>query len=90
MRIISLSDPCLANSDGDISLGLPVFPEEANCSFCRKLSNSCGDHVLCACHTSGGIVQRQDLIRDAIFDTALTALLRPKREENYLLDRKLY
>ena len=67
-------------------LGLPVFPEEADCSFCGRTSDVFGDHAISACHTSGGIVRRHDLLRDAIFDTAYAALLRPQKEERNMLD----
>ena len=59
-------------------LGLPVFPDESECTFCAKTSDIFGDHAISACHTSGGIIRRHDLMRDAIFDTANAALLRPK------------
>ena len=67
-------------------LGLPVFPDESACGFCAKPSDIYGDHAISACHTSGGIIRRHDLLRDAIFDTAYAALLRPKKEERNLLD----
>ena len=67
-------------------IGLPVFPEESNCYFCGKLSDIFGDHAISACHTTGGLIRRHDLLRDAIFDTAHAALLRPQKEERNLLD----
>ena len=67
-------------------MGLPVFPDESDCAFCGKLSDIYGDHAVSACHTSGGIIRRHDLLRDAIFDTAYAALLRPQKEERNLLD----
>ena len=67
-------------------LGLPVFPEESDCLHCGRISDIYGDHAISACHTSGGIIRRHDLLRDAIFDTAYAALLRPQKEERNLLD----
>ena len=67
-------------------LGLPVFPDESVCTFCAKTLDIFGDHAISACHTSGGIIRRPDLMRNAIFDTAYAALLRPKKEERNLLD----
>ena len=67
-------------------LGLPVFPSESLCAFCGKQSDIFGDHAISACHTSGGIIRRHDLLRDAVFDTAYAALLRPKKEERNLLN----
>ena len=67
-------------------MGLPVFPSDSLCTFCGKESDIFGDHAISACHTSGGIIRRHDLLRDAVFDTAYAALLRPKKEERNLLN----
>ena len=67
-------------------IGLPVFPEESNCYLCGKTSDIYGDHAISACHMTGGIIRRHDLLWDAIFDTAYAALLRPTKEERNLLD----
>ena len=72
-------------------LGLPVFPEESDCLHCGRKSDIFGDHATSACHTSGGIIRRHDLLRDATYTTPCTPTLtsphlRPSKEERDLLD----
>ena len=56
----------------------------AQCPACLRLSDVMGDHALC-CGTGGERISRHNALRDAFFDTAVSAGLGPSKEGRFLL-----
>ena len=65
-------------------LGAPVYSSSGPCPACHKQSDRLGDHAL-ACGTAGERIARHDHLRDALFQTAASANLAPRKEEKGLL-----
>ena len=65
-------------------LGLPIFDAAGPCPACLRLSDVMGDHALC-CGTGGERISRHNALRDAFFDTAVSAGLGPTKEGRFLL-----
>ena len=67
-------------------LGLPVFQVEADCPMprCVRRSDRLGDHAI-SCGIGGERIARHNHVRDALFQTAVTAGLGPVREPDGLL-----
>ena len=65
-------------------LGLPIYPSQAPCPACLKLSDVKGDHALC-CGVGSERISRHNALRDAIFLTASNAGLSPVKEGRFLL-----
>ena len=65
-------------------LGLPIFDAEGPCPACLRLSDVMGNHALC-CGTGGERISRHNALRDAFFDTAVSAGLGPSKEGRFLL-----
>ena len=65
-------------------LGLPIYDAEGQCPACLRLSDVMGDHALC-CGTGGERISRHNALRDAFFDTAMSAGLGPSKEGRFLL-----
>ena len=61
---------------------MPRVP--AQCPACLRLSDVMGDHALC-CGTGGERISRHNALRDAFFDTAMSAGLGPSKEGRFLL-----
>ena len=68
-------------------LGLPVFSADGPCSACNGQSDKFGDHAVAACKTYGDRIRRHNLIRDAVFSAASSALLAPRKEERGLVEQ---
>ena len=65
-------------------LGLAIYDAEGPCPACLRLSDVMGDHALC-CGTGGERISRHNALRDAFFDTAVSAGLGPSKEGRFLL-----
>ena len=65
-------------------LGLDVYDREGACPACGKTSDTLGDHGL-VCGTGGERISRHNSLRDALFDTAVSAGLSPTKEARGLL-----
>ena len=65
-------------------LGLPVFDQCGPCPACLQESDVLGDQALC-CGSGGERISRHNSLRDAIFETAVAAGLRPVKEGRFLL-----
>ena len=65
-------------------LGLPIYDQEGPCPACLRQSDIYGDHALC-CGTGGERISRHNALRDAFYDTAVSAGLGPTREGRFLL-----
>ena len=60
-------------------LGLQIYPADASCPVCGKLSDRFGDHAV-GCGGDFDRIGRHDRLRDAIFGAARAAALAPRRE----------
>ena len=65
-------------------LGLPIYQTEGPCPACLRPMDKFGDHALSCC-VGLGRVSRHNSIRDALFDTAVSAGLNPKKEGRFLI-----
>ena len=68
-------------------LGIPVFREESPCPACHQPSDIMGDHAL-GCGSHGERIARHNLLRDALYQTAVAASLAPVKEGRFLLPGK--
>ena len=62
-------------------LGLAIYDAEGPCPACLRLSDVMGDHALC-CGTGGERISRHNALRDAFFDTAVSAGQRGQRADS--------
>ena len=60
-------------------LGLPMFEEGTRCLVCKSLADPFGDHHV-GCGGNGDCIHHHNSIRDAIFSTAQSAALAPRKE----------
>ena len=60
-------------------LGVPIFEEGVRCGVCLSTADSFGDHQV-GCGGNGDRILRHNSIRDAIFNSACSAALAPRRE----------
>ena len=65
-------------------LGIPLFSSAGPCPACQQPNDVMGDHAL-GCARTGDRIARHNLLRDVLFDTAVSAALGPVREEKNLL-----
>ena len=65
-------------------LGVPVYSKEAPCPACNLPSDVMGDHAL-GCGSQGERIARHNLLRDALYQTAVSASLAPVKEGRFLL-----
>ena len=65
-------------------LGMHVYDREGPCPACLRFSDALGDHALC-CGTGGERISRHNNLRDALFDTAVSAGLAPVKEGRFLI-----
>ena len=64
--------------------GMPVFDSAGPCPACLRESDVLGDHAMC-CGAGGERISRHNSLRDAVYETAVAAGLRPVREGRFLL-----
>ena len=60
-------------------LGVPIFEEGVRCGVCLSTADSFGDHQV-GCGGNGDRILRHNSIRDAIFNSACSAALAPRKE----------
>ena len=60
-------------------LGLPMVEEGTHCPVCQAKMDPFGDHQV-GCGGDGDRIHRHDSLRDALFSTAQSAALAPRRE----------
>ena len=65
-------------------LGVPLFSAEGPCPACSAPSDVHGDHAI-SCGSAGERISQHNLLRDAVYQTAVTANLAPLREERAIL-----
>ena len=56
-----------------------MFVEGSSCPVCHSVAGPFGDHQV-GCGGNGDRIYRHDALRDAVFSTAQTVALVPKRE----------
>ena len=61
-----------------------IYQREGQCPACSHNSDTLGDHALC-CGTGGERIARHNRLRDALYHTAVSAVLGPRKEEKNLL-----
>ena len=65
-------------------LGIPLFSTAGLCPACGQQNDVMGDHAL-GCPKTSDRIARHNLLRDVLFDSAVSAALGPVREEKSLL-----
>ena len=65
-------------------LGVPLYQSEGSCPTCPSFSDMFGDHAI-SCGARGERIARHNQMRDALYHTAVSALLTPTREDRALL-----
>ena len=65
-------------------LGVPLYQAQGPCNACAQVSDVLGDHWI-SCGSAGERIDRHNQLRDALYHTAVSALLAPTREDRALL-----
>ena len=65
-------------------LGMPVYSQEGECSFCGANNDTMGDHAM-VCRIGGEPISRHNALRDALFNVAAEAGLSPVKEGRGIL-----
>ena len=65
-------------------LGCAVFPTSGQCPACHLHSDKEGHHAI-SCGSQGERIARHNHLRDALFHTAVSAVLGPTREDRALI-----
>ena len=63
---------------------MPVFQSDGSCVACGQDSDKYGDHAI-ACASQGERIARHNHLRDALYNTAVSASLAPTKEDRALL-----
>ena len=85
-QLLACTSVALSSSQPSIKYRLvaDIFSSAGRCPACSAHSATLGDHALC-CGSAGERVARHNALRDALYSTAVSALLGPSREGRFLL-----
>ena len=65
-------------------LGVPIYSSEGPCVACGLPCDVRGDHLI-SCGAAGERIDRHNQLCDAVYHTAVSALLGPRREDRAIL-----